>query len=447
MMAAVPVKQSNGIERVGLVYVWEHPTYPVRFMAENVKDSADFAADLLIEDMRGDFPRHMVSHRLNFMALMSRRSTAKELAEQCEDDKELAKIQWKEALEQFCIGVVRRHRAGDPMQHIGSIKALGKKPDLIEKVLTTGKPTLWYGPQGAGKGWLSAAAAVCVATDTPFAGLKVNGPVAVLVLDWEDNEETFQERIGAIINGLQIELTDYPPIYYRKMRGTLPRQMSGVLRDIADKGIGLVVIDSVGLAMGSKSEGGNYEDQAISFFESIRYLEPATVLLIDHVAGEYVSNGKLAGKAFGSVYKMAEARAAWEIRKEQDVDSDEQVVAMHHTKHNHTRKFSSFGIRLDFENSEDELISVRITKTDLKSTVELSHNLSQKEQIEIFLMSEGASWVADIAKAATDGNKATARAQLNQMLKKGKVVKLADGRWGLTATVKASHLSVVPNEA
>lgn len=442
------IEPQNGHEtfrKVGLGYEWNHESYPVRFTADSIRErSEEITAEIVIEDVREDKPRHLAMHRTNLMSLSTRRNLSRDMEDQCRDDGVMRKVPWKDVIEQFCMGVIKRCREGEPLVHVETIKQASKKKDLIEKVLTAGKPTLWYGPQGAGKGWLCVGAAVAVASGTPFAGLHVGIPVPVMYLDWEDSEDTFHDRVDAVINGIPSYTGGYPPVYYRKMRGQLPRQIPRVLRDIEALHIGLVIVDSVGLAMGAKADGGaSYEDQAIAFFEAVRFLEPAAVLLVDHVTGESVTNGKLAGKAFGSIYKMAEARAAWEVRKEQDTDSDEQLVGLHHTKHNHTRKFPSIGIKLTFDNDEDTLVAVTMKQSDIKESVELVKQLSQKDQIEAHLLKEGASSLDQIAEAIDVGRDVT-RAQLNQMAKKNRAVKLPDGRWGIPSNKPVAYLKPLP---
>lgn len=418
--------------KVGLSYVWDHPEYPIRMTADDIRVGygGELVAEVLVEDTRFDKPKYIALTIVRLLDLQKRRTFAMDVAENCGQEQALRKVPWRPVIELFCMSVVRRFREGEPTQHIAEIAAPSKQKDLIARVLPAGKPTLWYGPQGTGKGWLCCNAAVCVSTGMDFAGLKVAAKVPVLYLDWEDNEETFHDRINVVLNGHNYS-GELPGIHYLKMRGTLPRQIPRIMREIAEKHIGLVIIDSVGLAMGANT-GGSYEDQAIQFFEAIRYLEPAAALLVDHVTGSSVSNGTVAGKAFGSIYKMAEARAAWEIRKEQDTDSDEQIVGLHHTKHNHTRKYPSFAIKIAFEiEPEDErLVRVTLAQTDIKQTAELVKQLSQKEQILAFLGQEGASSTAEIADAV-DCKDDVARSQLNGLRKKKLVTKLPDGRWGL----------------
>jgi hypothetical protein len=435
-------EQVEAFRRVGLSYIWDVPDNKIRITAENVKDGNDITAEVLIEDLRTDPPKYISAHKQKLLDIQSRRNFASGLSDHVKDDPWLRKVNWRDVFEQFCVGTVRRFRTGDPTQHINNIKHTVRRKDLIDKLLPDGKPTLWYGPQGAGKGWLCCHAAVSVASGVPFGHLSVSRKTPVLYLDWEDNEETFVFRVDCVIMGKDLEGQVYPDVHYRKMRGPLNRQLASVMREMEDLKIGLVIIDSVGLAMGAKES--NYEDQAIQFYETLRYLEPAAILLVDHVTGADVRDGsKIAGKAFGSIYKMAEARAAWEVRKQQDTDSAEQIIGLHHTKHNHTRKYGSIGFRLDFETDDDELRAVRISYSDLKESDELVRQLSAPEQIEAMLR-DGAESLDEITDQVFDGKRDIARATVNRMVRNGKLVSLPDKRYGLAERPVPPYLKPLP---
>jgi AAA domain-containing protein len=421
----------EAFRRVGLTYVWDPEEYKaIRLMAEGISDRTD-SAEITILDMRYHPPKHLALHRQKLLDLQARRNFSQTMREDCGNDKALYNIPWKNVIEKFCMGVVKRHREGDPTRHVKNIAKESKQQYLIDKVLPLGKPTIWYGPQGAGKGWLAAHAACSAATATSFAGLFVKKKVNVLYLDWEDSDGTFVLRVDCVLRAKGLDQYEYPNVFYRKMHGQLPRQLPTIMREVSDKDIGLVIIDSVGLAMGAKGDS-SYEDHAISFFEALRFLEPATILLIDHVTGADYKSNNLALKALGSVYKMAEARAGWEIRKEQDTDSDDQIIAMHNTKHNHSKKYASLGLKLTFDvQNDDELVSVKLEQTDLKSSTELIKQLTPGEQILALLSKNGASSVDDVAEEVTEDRKDVARAQLTKLVKKGLVIKLPDGRYGL----------------
>lgn len=449
-LKVLPVAQP-GIERVGLGYLFtparaEGGVWPVRFHVDRLRETKDeLTAEVLIQDVSGDKPEHLQLGRFNLQSTTTRATWAKHLRQHCEGTN-LAAVPWDRLIEQLAVGVIRREREGEPTQHVRDLAAIERAPDTIERLLPARKPTLWFGPQGAGKGWLAVLACTAVAGGVPFAGLRVGPATPCLYLDWEDDAPTFRDRVMAAMSGLG--MNDWPDIHYRKMRGLFSRHLHRTMRDIAELRIGLVVIDSVGLAAGTPGEGGRYEDVALQFFDALSYLSPATVLLIDHVAGEQAQGAKLAGKAFGSIYKMAEARAAWEIRKEQESESAEQLIGMYHTKFNHTAKHRPVALRLKFVSYEDTLEAVHLSTADIRHTTELVTGLSQPEQIEAFLLRDGPSTIAAVGDAVRgkDGNavgETQARVVLHRLLKRARVVRLEDGRWAM-ATAQRPQLRPIP---
>lgn len=201
---------------------------------------------------------------------------------------------------------------------------------LIESILPVGKATILYGAGGVGKSILAAALAVCVQTGTRFLGFHTQ-PAEVLYLDWETDAEDIAGRVQAAANGLGVEM---PNLRYSSVVRPIEDRVAALAREVAEQRIGLVVIDSVGMAMSAARDGGDPSDTAIRFFRALRALD-AAVLAIDHVSGDDMRRGRSgASKPYGSVYKWNSARNAYELRERKEPDAQGVHLLLKHRKSN-----------------------------------------------------------------------------------------------------------------
>lgn len=418
--------QTHKVRRVGLGYVWERPDLQLTFRADYLRERSDeFTAEIVVESALPGVPGLLHQARMNLSSVQGRATAAKHLAGAGVYKAE----QWLKLVETFCVSVLHLERQGEPVVHAGNLPMTAKTADQIERLLPRGKPSIWYGPQGVGKGWLAVAACVCAQTGVDLAGWGVE-PARALYLDWEDSVETFNLRIQALACGLGVRA---PDIAYRKCRKTIARDLHAIMRCVTDEAATLIVVDSVGLAGGAGGENRSYEDVALQLFEALRLLEPATVLLIDHLASSELKGGELAGKAIGSIMKMAEVRAGWEIRAEQEAGAEETRLGFYHTKHNHTMRYAPLGFRLEFAPTDpgDFPAWVRIHRADVADSETLRRNLPFNDQLRRLLL-RGPLTAAELA-AELDDHEAKIRVYLNRGKESGKYLKLPDGRWAVVA--------------
>lgn len=416
-------KPKTVIQRRGLGFLWALPHIGISLSVDYLRERSDeLSGEITVESTLPGFPAHLHQARLNLSSGVSRSQLAKHLLTVTGKER----INWPQLIEAFCVGVLRKAREGEPVVMVGRKPGKLHQHDLIERLLPFGKPTMWYGPQGSGKGWMATAACVCVAAGVPLAGLNVRQGVP-LYLDWEDSEDTLNERVQVVAAGMG--LTEAPEIAYRKCRKTIIRDLHAITEHAQAVGASLIVVDSVGLAAGAAGDRGSYEDVALGLFEALRLLEPITILLIDHVSGEAIKGKEVVGKAFGSIYKMAEARCAWEIRAEQEAGEDWSTVGFYHTKHNHSVKYPAMGFRLSFAQSDPGEMPawMRIDQDTLSNTAQLSKNKTLAERIEMALEAGPRS----VQELATDLGKG--ETEIRVTLNRGsgtRFNKLFDNRWG-----------------
>jgi len=280
--------------------------------------------------------------------------------------------------------------------------------------------TIIYGAAGSGKSTLATAVAVAVATGSHVIPQWTPTPGSVLFLDWEAHRATLNDRIAALALGVGVTA---PEIFYRRMNRPLADDVEGIGEFIRNEGILLLIVDSVGLAVGGGREGEAAADGTFRLFDALRVLE-TTSLLIDHVTGADLENSHTAAKPYGSVYKQNLARLAFELRQEGDGTPERIEVVLRNSKANDDFKLAPQGFAI----CRDER-SIRIERTDIEAP-ELVATLSLPERMAR-LLRDGAQTRQFIVGelATTDSNIRSALAR-----DKGRrFTRLADGRVGFVS--------------
>lgn len=210
----------------------------------------------------------------------------------------------------------------------------GVVPDLL--------PTTLYGAGGVGKSILAAAIAVAIQHGVPLLGLPTRR-AEVLYLDWETDANDVGRRMHASAKGLGVE---NPTMRYASLSHPLEDKVSELSRVVAQDGIGLVIIDSAGMAIAPGRSGGDANETALRFYSALRRMGCAA-LVIDHVSGDDLRRGsKGAAKPYGSVYKMNVVRNAFELRQAREPDEHGIHLLLKHRKTNIGPRLSDTAVRL-----------------------------------------------------------------------------------------------------
>lgn len=199
---------------------------------------------------------------------------------------------------------------------------------------------IWH--HNSGKGYLCVEACCAVAARCGIGDLVV-GAARPFYFDWEDDFETFEDRLNVVARGMG---ADVPRIPYRRMRGLASDRINEMARAIADAGADFGLIDSFSAAGGSASERTTWDTIAHRLFDALDMIPNMTWLIIDHVSGDNLKDP--AGKAYGSIQKMNRVRNAWEMRSEQEAGGSEVHMRLYDAKWNHTGKRKPLGLCLEF---------------------------------------------------------------------------------------------------
>lgn len=323
---------------------------------------------------------HLYQGRFNLSSLTARTTAAKYLGSRLEAD-------WVSMLEQFCLGVLKLERAGEPWYDLDHVNFPVNMRALVDPILPLNVPTVVFAPFSAGKTTLAAAVALSVATGVEVVpGWRpLQGPV--VILDWEDQPEPWQQRLrmlakGAGVHGLGV-------IKYRSCFRPLHEDVDSVAGYCDEHQASLVIIDSLGLAAGISD--GDPSESAIRLFAALRAVG-RTSLLIDQVSGETAKAEAPAQKSYGSIFKMYLARVAFELRREREPGDGDAEVLMINTKSNHGPKLKPIGLRYSYAADSIRIRPASVVAHDLQAAmphhVRLAHFLADRGPSLVALAAE-----------------------------------------------------------
>ena len=330
-------------------------------------------------------------------------------------EQRLPGLEWYVLVEQACLTTIRLHRQGAPAVLLGSL------PDqpttwLLEPLIQEGQANIIYGRGGSGKSYLADLCALLVQYGLSHVGLMSTEPKPVMILDYETSQDIANNRIKELSDGLGIEK---PELLYRYSSQPLAYDIQEIQRLVLREHIGLLIVDSVGLACGGEPERA---ETVIAYFRALRSLRIAT-LSIDHVTkGEH----EKVTTPFGSIYKLNLARNAWEVRASTESADDEILnIGLYHRKINQGKLRPAMGISFIFADG-----SIIVDDTEIRSDAELVKGLTLRARINQALK-EGAKTVPELADFLEE-KQAVVRNMLNRFKLKS-YVKMGE-KWGLISS-------------
>jgi hypothetical protein len=201
----------------------------------------------------------------------------------------------------------------------------GPLRNLVQDIIPEGYVTNLYADSGQGKSYIALRLALSVILGQPFLNREViQGNV--LYLDWELDAEMQRRRWGAICRGANLE-TAAPGLFYRRMDSSLRSYISRVRAWKRSARPALIIIDSVGKALGDDPLDPR---EAIRFYTLLEDL--GSVLCIDH-QGKGGESSYQSKWEFGSSYKRHLARSSWQLERVGD-DRDRIGLILRHKKNN-----------------------------------------------------------------------------------------------------------------
>lgn len=392
----------------------------------------DLTAEVEVRCHRDETNQLLHHARLNLISTRSRQEIIRSLAGRIPE----SEFQWSDALEQACFKAIQRWREGDPVVDLRCVQLRTGSRFLLEPYIEYAGPTVLFADGGVGKSLFGMAIAVSIASGVPTVG---NAPADVrpaLYLDWEADDDTHARRMRAICAGMNVDVTE-ARVHYRRQYASLAEAAPHIRKQIAELGIGFVVIDSLGAARGGEPESA---DSTIRLFNAARSLM-VPWLGIDHIGKADAATGQAAAKPFGSIYTHHLSRLTWAGEKVEDFGNGHLIIALSNQKVNNGRPLGRRGYDVEFREDADQnptLISYR--SKSVQDIPGMFARQGQPQQIaEVLRANNRSMLVEDIERALEASGSDMTRDQIRVCLNKHKslfVVVPDGGRatlWGLRA--------------
>jgi hypothetical protein len=315
-------------------YEGDNPT--VQINVSNIRESSrgEVEAEVVIKDFTEQNPQ--LFHPMKTTLNKTFRSLLTELKENSYREDGF----WKHKLTQMSALCLKEIRAGEPIIDLSTRQAPAEPRQAITDIAWEGMPTVIYGPGGVGKSMIALALANAYHSGVEVSGLSSLSGNA-LMLDYETSWDETWRRSSAILSGSGLSRDRM--VFYRFCTRPLSQDIQSLKRTIAEKDISLVVIDSVGPAVGGDPE---LAAPTIQYFNALRAMSsvdrPVTTISVAHVR----KNESESGGPFGSVYWTNLPRAVFEIKKGQRQDTNFIEVGMYHKKTNVGKLLSPKGFRI-----------------------------------------------------------------------------------------------------
>jgi hypothetical protein len=279
------------------------------------------------------------------------------------------------------------NRSGTPVTPVRFAEMPPPKPRefVVEGIVPKGHTTTIFGDGGSAKSVLALSAQTAIAGGAEkWLGRKVQHCPALYV-DFELDADEQRRRAYQIARGVGLE---GPPDDLLYVSG-LGRRASEVLRgclDVCEEyGVGVVVIDSLGIALEGDAEKAG---DVIGFHHE--YLDPfraagVTLLVVDHQGKTQAGERYQSKRTFGSVYKENLARSVLQVEPG-DRGEGLLTVKLRQTKTNFGAKAQPFGVRLTFS---EERITVSEHSLDASELAE-ENTLNAADRVLLVLKADPA---------------------------------------------------------
>jgi hypothetical protein len=409
--------EPGAVRSVGLGYRANHHGAGVLLVLDRLRETrAELSGELTVTWRTPGGARDQVRGRINLSSFAGRANIARLLALRARG----VALDWAHALDQFAVAVLDLERRGEPFELVGRQPVEETVGYRLEPVLTMDDPTILFGAAGSRKTTVANAVGVSVATGKEVIPGWLPTRAPVLVLDWEAKRSTWNDRTARIAAGAALEA---PDLHYRRCRRPLPDLVEEVARFVAEHRIGLVIVDSLGMAMPAGRDGADANDGALRLFGALGSLR-TTSLLIDHVAGDNLGAERPVAKPYGSVYKQNLARSVFELRSERDAGDSPVQVVIRHTKANDWATLPTQGLTVEYDGPAGP---IQFRRSDIDAP-DLQSMLSQRDRISRLLRA-GPRTPADIARYLN-----LKGSNVRSVLAKGQerhFTKLPGGLWGV----------------
>lgn len=407
---------------VGTSYVVTWEEFRLRLTGHRISEHARSVHAEVTVDRLGDTAQYMrVKHSM--LNLLSERSISS-LAKSCAQAVPIPDADgWQRILDQFATQVVSLYRRPDPSYDLAREEPRPAQLNwLVEPFIEEHAITVLFGPGGSGKSALGLGMAM-TAAGAPIIGSLAASSHQALYLDWEATRHDQAWTYRALLNGYDSE-SPGPLVSHKRMRVPFRDAVSSLAQEIAEKDIGLIVIDSMMIARGSDpNEAGG----TVEFFAALDVL-PCAKLIIDHVSKDQMDKAPGTRQhPFGTIVTENTARHTWSVKAIPNDAHGKLQVLLTHEKANRGKTGDTRGYELTFGD-----MSIEVAPLDQRDMPGLDTDLPTADRVLRHLEAKGGDFPQAISEAL-DINDSTVRTNLKRLVNRGKIRKNPDGGYGLAA--------------
>jgi len=361
--------------------------------------------------------RLLPTSQFNFSSEVTRTKQANNLKRKVPN----LEVEWLDIFDGLGEFIQERELSGTPSIATDTETEYSAPPLLIDPLIYQGHQNIIFGEKGVNKSTIAYALALLLASpewDSPLEMAIDSKPLTTMVLDWETDQRTFGWYLTRLKRGLGC-----PPatVYYRHCRLPLIQDIELIADDVANKGVDLLIIDSLGAAAGGESGELKGSQAAIQFNSALRNLPNVTTLIL----GQTAKGGEGQKSIFGSVYFQYYSRNIFELSVAQENEPGSLNLALFHRDCNFAEKHKPIGIRIVYENNAINLTRRSVDLADFVGKI--------KDTTAILdILKSGAKDIGQLQKA-TGLKDNVLRVNLSRLKKQGKVINLSTGMWGLTS--------------
>jgi len=288
----------------------------------------------------GDVSVTLQERRLHWGALTlsatgPRETLRKKLAEAAPE------IPWSERLEDACYRLTAAVREGEPIVELTGAEDAPPVRELLPRLLYEGQVSMVFADGDTGKSLLALALAIAMRSGAalPF-GLRPTVTVPVAFLDYETSSAVHDERLRLLSAGLG--LVPPPRLYYKRLYRPLVDEAAALAPELARRHVGLVVVDSMIFALAT---GEGFHEPVTAFFNALRLLAPAAVLVLSHITGAD-ARGNAPARPFAGVFAFNGPHGPiWEAKRDPDITDATAIALTCRKANNLARKPEPFGLR------------------------------------------------------------------------------------------------------
>lgn len=240
--------------------------------------------------------------------------------------KPMRNIDWDVVINQVTTKALNNIRHGNDVVMLDSEIGSQRPEYLLQPMFIKNAPSIVYADRSSGKSLFLIM--IDLILSLPWwdnnLGLKIKDTEkhTVLFLDWENDANITGWQKECILRGTEFGWCDLP---YLKCDRPLFESVNYVLDKIGEVGADVIIIDSLGMAVGDDL---NLTKPAFAFFSALRQL-PVTPIIIGHTSKDLNNKRKT---VYGNAYYENEARSIWEASKDQQPGSNEMLLTLFQRK-------------------------------------------------------------------------------------------------------------------